>query len=167
MARTAHGEARIPLLLKVLDEAFTAKGWHGTTLSGALRGLTPRQALWRPGPGRHNIWELVLHAAYWKHVVRERLEGRGRTAFPRGPRNYPRLPDRCDAAAWKADVTLLGREHDALRRMVRRLAPARLDARVGASPWNVAEHLFGVAAHDVYHTGQVQLLKVLQKRRRP
>ena len=187
-----HGDARIRLLLQVLDGAFTAKGWQGATLSGAVRGLTVQQALWRPGgrrsrggderagilraaqgkrpaagrlpPARHNIWELVLHAAYWKHVVRERVEGGPRTAFARPPRNFPSLPPRADAAAWKADVALLKREHERLRRTVASLAPARLDAPVSRSPWVVAEQVFGIAAHDLYHTGQIQLLKALQRR---
>jgi hypothetical protein len=45
-------------------------------------------------------------------------------------------------------------------------APARLDARVGASRWVVGEQIFGIAAHDLYHTGQIQLLKALQRRER-
>ncbi len=157
-------DARIPLLLQVLDEAFLAKGWQGTTLSGAVRGLTPRQALWRPGPGRNCIWVLVLHAAYWKHVVRERVTGQPRSPFPRGARNFPPLPERPDAAAWRADVALLKREHQLMLAAVRRLPPARLSARVGTR-WNVAELIFGIAAHDLYHTGQIQLLKALQRGR--
>ncbi|HEY0351427.1 MAG TPA: DinB family protein, partial [Gemmatimonadales bacterium] len=65
----------IDLLLEMLDQAYNQKGWHGTTLRGALRGLTPKDALWRPAPRRHNIWELTLHAAYWKYAVRRRLAG--------------------------------------------------------------------------------------------
>jgi DinB family protein len=160
-----RGDARIPMLLQVLDEAFVAKGWQGTTLSGAVRGLSARQALWRPRPGRHNVWELVLHTAYWKHVVRERVTGGPRTAFPRGPRNFPRLPARPDAAAWRADLALLKRQHQLLTAAVRRLPPARLAVRVGKSPWVVAEQIFGIAAHDLYHTGQIQLLKALQRGR--
>ncbi len=163
----ARKDARIRLLLEVLDGAFTAKGWQGSTLSGAVRGLTPAQALWRPGGARsrHNIWEVVLHTAYWKHVVRERVEDRGRTPFARAPRNFPGLPARRDAAAWKADRALARRQHELLKRTVARLKPSRLDARVGGSRWRVAELIFGVGAHDLYHTGQIQLLKALQKRR--
>jgi hypothetical protein len=161
-----RGDPRIRLLLQVLDEAFAAKGWQGATLRGAVRGLGLRQALWRPSAGRHNIWELVLHTAYWKHAVRLRVEGRaGRERFPRAGRNYPRLPDRCDAAAWRADSALLQHQHELLRRAVLQLPQSRLDARVGASRWTVAEQIFGVAAHDLYHTGQIQLLKVLQRQR--
>jgi hypothetical protein len=186
-----RADARIRLLLQVLDEAFTAKGWQGTTLSGAVRGLTAKQALWRPSgdparggregavivraarrkptaasqspPARHNIWELVLHTAFWKHAVRERVEGGPRTPFPRPGHNFPRLPERADAAAWRADVAMMKRQHELLRRTVARLEPRRLDAPVGASRWRVAEQVFGVAAHDLYHTGQIQLLKALQR----
>ena len=161
----SRGDPRIGLLIQVLDEAFVAKGWQGATLSGALRGLAPRQALWRPGPGRNCIWDLVLHTAYWKHVVRQRVEGGERSAFARGPRNFPGLPERRDAAAWRADVALLRRQHQLLVATVRRLPAARLGARAGKSRWNVAEQIFGIAAHDLYHTGQIQLLKVLQRRR--
>jgi hypothetical protein len=161
-----RSDARIRLLLQVIDEAFTAKGWQGTTLSGAVRGVTARQALWRPGRGRHNIWELVLHTAYWKHVVRQRVEGDPPVPFGRSPRNFPRLPTRCDAAAWIADVDIMKRQHALLKRTVARLSPARLEARVGKSRWAVAEQVFGIAAHDLYHTGQIQLLKALQKERK-
>jgi hypothetical protein len=164
----ARGDKRIRLLLKVVDGAFVARGWQGATLSAAVRGLTVRQALWRPSGdhSRHNIWELVLHTAYWKHVVRQRVEGGRRTPFGRGPRNFPSLPPRLNASAWRADVALMKRQHQLLRRSLRRLKPSRLDAPVGGSPWKVAEQLFGVAAHDLYHTGQIQLLKALQRRRR-
>ncbi len=161
----SRGDKRIGLLLQVLDEAFAAKGWQGATLSGAVRGLTHRQALWRPRPGRHNVWELVLHTAYWKHVVRQRVGGGTSTPFPRGPHNFPRIPARADAAAWRADVALLKREHQLLIATVRDLPPSRLGARVGKSRWVVAEQIFGIAAHDLYHTGQMQLLKALARRR--
>ncbi len=161
-----RSDRRIRLLLQVLEGAFTAHGWQGTTLRGAIRGLEPRQALWRPGPARHNIWELVLHAAFWKHIVRLRIEGRpGSEPFPRAGRNFPHLPKRCDAEAWRADVALLRRQHELLTRTVRSLPPSRLDAPVGKSRWTAAEAVFGVAAHDLYHTGQIQLLKTLQRRR--
>ena len=162
-----RGDPRIRLLLQVLEQAFTAKGWQGATLGQAVRGLSPRQALWRPGPGRHNIWELVLHTAYWKHVVRQRVSGGDgeTTRFPRSPRNYPELPTRRDLAAWQADVALMKREHTLMLAVVRRLSPVRLQARIGESRWGVAEQIHGIAAHDLYHTGQIQLLRALQRAR--
>ena len=52
------------LLLASIDEAYDARSWHGTNLRGSLRGVTREQAAWRAGESRHNIWELLVHAAY-------------------------------------------------------------------------------------------------------
>ena len=67
--------------------------WHGPTVQGALRGVSAAQARWQPAPGRHSIWELVLHIAYWNYAVRHHLEPDG-PAFPRSPANWPALPAR-------------------------------------------------------------------------
>jgi len=65
----------VAVLVKTLDEAFDRKGWHGANLRGSIRGMAADTAAWRPAPGRHNIWEIVVHAAYWKYAVRRRLLG--------------------------------------------------------------------------------------------
>ncbi|HET7039097.1 MAG TPA: DinB family protein [Gemmatimonadales bacterium] len=151
----------IRLLLDVLEVAF-GRGWQGTTLSGSLRGVTPRQALWRPAPGRHNVWELALHAAYWKYVVRRRITGEtGRGGFPRSPSNWPALPESPTGAAWREDLRLLRRMHEGLLEAVAALPPRKLRARSPTGTWTYAQMIFGVAAHDVYHTGQIQLIKKL------
>jgi hypothetical protein len=154
-------DERIGLLLEILDQAFDRKGWHGTTLRGSLRGIIPEQALWRPAPGRHNIWELTVHAAYWKYAVRRRLVGDAMGSFARKPSNWPSIPAKPDGKAWKLDVRLLESEHRLLRDAVRTLPPARLEERSPQGVWTNAEEIHGIAAHDLYHTGQIQLIKKL------
>ena len=154
----------IDLLLEMLDQAFDKKGWHGTTLRGALRGVTPEEALWRPAPGRHNVWELTLHAAYWKYVVRRRLAGAAIGSFDRKPSNWPAIPDPADMRAWKRDIAVLEAEHRRLREVVSGLTPAALRLRSPRGVWTYAEEIHGVAAHDLYHTGQIQLIKRLSGR---
>jgi uncharacterized damage-inducible protein DinB len=162
-ARKQAGDPRVELLLEVLDQAFDQKGWHGTTLRGALRGMTPEEALWRPASGRHNIWELTVHAAYWKYAVRRRLTGDAAGSFPRKPSNWPAVPDVPDAAEWKQDIRLLESEHQMLREAVRTLPPAELEARSPKGVWTNAQEIHGIAAHDLYHTGQIQLIKKLMR----
>jgi DinB family protein len=151
------------LLLEILDQAFDQKSWHGTTLRGSLRGLTPAAALWRPAANRHNIWELALHTAYWKYAVRRRLAGEAIGSFDRKPNNWPDVPDPADARAWKRDVKLLEAEHRRLRETVGSLTPAQLARRSPKGVWTNAEEIHGVAAHDLYHSGQIQLIKRLMK----
>jgi hypothetical protein len=164
MARRLPRQAvdpRIELLLEILDQAFDRKGWHGTTLRGALRGVTPAQALWRPGRDRHNVWELAIHAAYWKYAVRRRLAGEAAGSFERKPSDWPDIPDPPDLRAWKKDIALLQAEHGKLRQVVSGLGAADLERRSPKGVWTYAEEIHGVAAHDLYHTGQIQLIKRL------
>ena len=153
----------IALLLRVIDQAYDQKSWHGTTLRGSLRGVTAEEALWRPRRGRHNIWELALHAAYWKYAVRRRLAGDAIGSFDRKPSNWPEIPLPRDAGAWKRDVAFLDAEHRKLRAVITDLSPAVLQKRSPKGVWTNAEEIHGVAAHDLYHTGQIQLIKRLMK----
>jgi uncharacterized damage-inducible protein DinB len=162
-ARHRGSDPRIELLLEMLDQAFDHKGWHGTTLRGSLRGVSTDEALWRPAAGRHNIWELALHTAYWKYAVRRRLNGEATASFARKPSNWPDLPSVSDAAAWKRDVAYLDQEHLLLREAIRTLPAPRLAERSPKGVWTNAEEIHGVAAHDLYHTGQIQLIKRLMR----
>jgi hypothetical protein len=151
-------------LLLMLDEAYDVRSWHGTNLRGSLRGLTPTVAAWRPGRERHNIWEMVVHAAYWKYAVRRRLTGEKRRAFPLAGSNFWLRP-LGDGSAWRAewrqDVRLLAEMHGALRDVVRIFPAARLHRQAAASRFTYAGLIRGAAAHDLYHAGQIQLLKRL------
>jgi hypothetical protein len=149
------------VLIAMIDEAFEGKAWHGPTLRGSLRGLTARQAAWRPGPHRHNIWELAVHAAYWKYAVRRRLTGEKRRTFALKGSNWFHVSGR----SWPDDVRLLMREHRELRAAILALRPAALDRRVHGRNHSAAYTIRGIAAHDLYHAGQIQLLKRLQARR--
>ena len=140
------------LLIDGIDEGYLRKAWHGPTLRGALRGVTIEQALWRPAKDRHNIWELTLHCAYWKYAVRRRLMRERRGSFPRPGSNWLALP-KPTPQAWRADLQLLADEHRALRSAVESLPAARVERAVRL--------IRGIAYHDVYHAGQIQLLKKL------
>ena len=146
-----------------LDEAFAGPSWHGPSLLTALRGVTPKQAAWRPGRGRHNIWELVVHAAYWKHVVRQRLLSRRAERFPLRGTNWFVRPS--GDRTWSDDVRLLMEEHERLREVVKRLPPRSMTRIVAHGHDTAAYTIRGIAAHDLYHAGQIQLLKRLQRGR--
>lgn len=156
-------DPRIALLLDVFDQAFDRRAWHGTALWGSIRGVDANGALWRPRRGRHNIWEVVLHTAYWKYIVRRRLTRDLQIEFPRAGSNWPALPAKPDAAAWQRDVALLKQQHRLLRAAIARFPAARLNARGWRSSWSNAAHMYGIASHDLYHAGQIQLLKVLRR----
>ncbi len=156
----------IELLLKVVDGGFDTKAWHGPTFRGALRGVGSAQAAWRASPGSHNIWELVVHAAYWKYAVRRLMTGEKRGSFSLDGSNWFLRPDAAAGTsdrAWKADCDLLGREHRLLKAAITALPDAALRRRALGKPYSLGFSIRGIAAHDLYHAGQVQLLKRLYK----
>jgi uncharacterized damage-inducible protein DinB len=154
----------IRLLLSTIDQAYDRRSWHGTNLRGSVRGLSARQAAWRPAAGRHNIWELVVHAAYWKYAVARRFTGERRGSFPlKGSNWFPR-PQVATDKAWRTDVDLLEEMHRLLRAAVEDLSPGELSRTPKGSKTSNAFILTGIAAHDLYHAGQIQLLKKLSGR---
>src|SRR6266478_883109 len=104
-------QPEIALLLDLLDEAFDKKSWHGPNLRGSIRGVSAREAAWRPAPRLHNIWEYTLHAAYWKYVVRRRITGEKRGSFVLPGSNFFERPTERTEAAWKHDIGILDAEH--------------------------------------------------------
>lgn len=152
-------------LLTALDQAYDHKSWHGTNLAGSLRGVSPELAAWRPGPGRHNVWEYAVHSAYWKYTVRRRITGEPRGSFALEGSDFFLRPEEGKAteAAWKADRALLREEHRRLREAVAGLAARDLERAPPGSTTTFRDLVLGVAAHDVYHAGQIQLLKRLAR----
>jgi len=146
-----------------VGQAYNERAWHGPNLRSAVRGLDVESALWRPAPGRHCIWELVLHCAWWKHQVIGRVTGT-RTPFPRTGSNFPPLPSRRDAAAWKADVKLLDEVHRRLLEALASLEAGSLGEAPSGQQYTREQNLVGIALHDVYHAGQVRLLRRLRGR---
>jgi hypothetical protein len=157
--------SEVELLLRLLDESYEKKAWQGPNLRGSLRGVPAKQASWRPSPGRHNIWELVLHAAYWKYAVRRMLTRERRGAFPVKGSNWFALPVPPTEEAWRRGRALLDREHRSLRKAVAGLSGSQLAKKPPGSKYSTGNLVYGVASHDVYHTGQVQLVKRLWRDR--
>jgi uncharacterized damage-inducible protein DinB len=153
----------IGLLLQIVDEAYERKAWHGPNLRGSIRGLDLRELSWRPAPGRHNIWEIVVHCAYWKYAVRRRLVGEKRGSFPLKGSNWFVRPATMTREVWRADIALLGDMHRKMREAIAGLAPKDLNKTPCGSQVRNAAIISGIAAHDVYHAGQIQLLKRLYR----
>jgi uncharacterized damage-inducible protein DinB len=151
----------IDLLLVQIDQAYNRRSWHGTNLRGSLRGVTPDQAAWRPRADRHSVQEIAVHAAYWKYVARRRLAGEKRGSFALEGSNWFARP-RADAKIWKADLRLLDDCHRRLRETVASLDPKRLRRTLGGST-TALDLVTGIIAHDLYHAGQIQLLKRMRQ----
>jgi len=108
------------------------------------------------------VWELAVHAAYWKYAVRRLLTGEKRGSFPYPGSNwFPRPEGEISDRAFKADLAVLAREHRRLVEVVSRVPARDLDRAPRGSGYSRRRLIQGAAAHDLYHAGQIQLLKRL------
>ncbi|HEY6066263.1 MAG TPA: DinB family protein [Thermoanaerobaculia bacterium] len=160
-----NGGGDLALLLRILDEGYEKKAWHGPNLKGSVRGVTVAEAVWRPGPDRHNIRDIVRHAAYWKYANRRRLTGEKRGSFPLEGSNWFPESAAPTEKAWRADVAMLDEQHRRLRDVVEALSPKALQDRSPGSRHRIDTLIYGIAAHDAYHAGQIQLVKRLYRDR--
>jgi hypothetical protein len=149
--------SEIRVLVEMLDTAFDRRSWHGANLMGAIRGVDAKAAARRRVRGRKTIWEQLLHAAYWKHRVLAyvvKKNGREPAGFGRKGSNWPAMPEHLTEAAWREDRTMLIDLHKQLRREVA-LVPSKVIASDRKLRWMIQ----GAAAHDLYHAGQIKLLR--------
>ncbi len=87
-----------------------------------------------------------------------------RGSFPLKGSNWFRRPAGAAASIdteWTTDLALLDDTHDALRAAVVRVSAADLSRTPPGKKVSNFALLSGVAAHDLYHAGQIQILKRL------
>jgi len=140
-----------------LKRAYEGKAWHGPAVREVLAGVTAEQAARRPLANAHSIWELVVHIGVWEAFVRRRLEGELITDVP-PEQDWPPMTD-ISETAWKKTLAQLEEGHAQLGKVIAALPDARLAETVQGMGYSVYYMLHGVVQHDLYHAGQIMLLK--------
>ena len=139
-----------------LRRAFDGTAWHGPSLMELLEDVDAATAAAKPLPKAHSIWELVLHVAAWDAAGCRRLSGE--TVHLTGTANFPVVP-RPAEAAWRKAVAQVRRTHGVLVKTVSALPESRLRERVPGKKYDFYFMLHGIAQHELYHAGQIAILK--------
>jgi len=143
-----------------LRRAFDGSAWHGPALLELLEDVDATTAAARLLPKIHSIWELVLHIAVWDDAGLRRLAGN--KWQPSGLANFP-LVSAPTEVAWRKAIAATKRTHDALVNTVAKLSDSRLGDRVPGKRYDFYHMLHGIAQHELYHAGQVAILKKVQE----
>jgi len=142
-----------------LRRAFDGKAWHGDSVFEILEGVTAAQAAARPIAGAHSIWELVLHIAAWDGAVRRHMTGVGVKVSAK--KNFPPVTDTSEAA-WAKALEHVRQVHEELIDTVEKFPEKSLSKPVPGKKgahYNFYYMLHGVVQHELYHAGQIALLK--------
>jgi uncharacterized damage-inducible protein DinB len=148
----------IERILDQLKRAYEGNAWHGPSVREALAGVTAAQAHARPLTNAHSIRELIQHIAVWESVGRRRLEGDRAAIEISSPEDWPPADDTSEAA-WEQAKAALDRGHQALHEAIARISEERLDEPILAGLSTVYVTVHGVIQHDLYHAGQIAMLK--------
>lgn len=136
-------------IAEMLESAFRGPAWHGPSLMEALAGVSAELAAHRQ-EGTHSIHELVLHVAAWKRTVTRRLAGE---AFE--PEDFPVPQD------WTETLRMLEDAHGGLMAAVQHLDEEQMWQIAPGRDHTISFMLQGAAMHDIYHAGQIGLLRKL------
>jgi uncharacterized damage-inducible protein DinB len=148
----------IERILDQLKRAHEANAWHGPSVKEVLADVSAAQAHARPIANGHSIYELVRHVAVWENVGRRRLEGDPAEIPISSPEDWPPADDHSEAA-WQQARAALDRGHQALVAAIKRVDESRLDEPILEGKSSVYVTLHGVIQHDLYHAGQIAILK--------
>jgi uncharacterized damage-inducible protein DinB len=146
-----------------LRRAFYGSAWHGPAVVELLEDVDAGAAAAKPLKDVHSIWELLLHVAAWDRAGLRRLGGE--KCQLKGSANFPRVPAPTDPA-WREAVAMAKRTHDTLVETVAALSDKRLRDQVPGKRYDFYHMLHGIAQHELYHAGQMAILKKAQLSKR-
>jgi uncharacterized damage-inducible protein DinB len=144
-------------LVDQIRRAFEGDAWHGPSVQELLKEIPAERAAAHPLPGRHSIWELVLHMTAWKDVVIRRLAGDPIDKLP-PEQDWPAIGDR-SPQAWAKAKEQLQQTHRRLIEAASLLSDAQITGLVPGKPYTAYYLLHGIVQHDLYHAGQIALLR--------
>lgn len=146
----------IPRILDQMDRAFSGDAWHGPSLMALLDGISAEVASTHLLPRAHSIWEIVHHVRAWNSIVQRRLKNEAVEVTPE--MDWPPVWEATEVA-WKRALDDLNESRARLRQAVEQLQEARLQEKPGNSRDSCYVMLHGLVQHDLYHAGQVAVLR--------
>jgi uncharacterized damage-inducible protein DinB len=158
--KTKRDSSEAARIADQLRRAFDGEAWHGPALLELLKDVDAATAAARPLPDVHSIWELVLHVAAWDNAGLRRLAGE--PAKLKGKANFPDVPASPTEDAWHEAVAATKRTHETLVETVAGLTEKRLRDQVPGKPYDFYHLFHGIAQHELYHAGQIAVLKKVQ-----
>lgn len=143
-------------LIFQLENTFSGRPWYGNALMTTLEDIAPEKAT-KLLEGR-SILRLARHMLAWRTFVLHKLQGDEAYDIKIGSeQDWPSG----DRPGWPETLQALRDNQAQLLEMLRQFPEEKLLERVPKREYRYAAMLEGLVQHDVYHLGQISLLKKL------
>ena len=146
----------VELIKDQLEKAFYGGAWHGPSVLEALENINAGAAFSKPVNGAHSIWEIVLHLTTWQDYIRRRILGE--QYYPSPEDDWPEVNDKSQAA-WESSISNLKAGMKDILEVLPGLKPDKLNDEIPGKNCTYYTALHGLIQHDIYHAGQIVLLK--------
>ncbi len=143
-------------LINLMHRAFYGEAWHGPSVMEALEGVTGRAARERPLSKAHNIWEITAHLSSWEEYAL--WKAAGNSDNPPDHKDWPEIGSTMESD-WKNLLTRVKRIHEDLEKALRGFSDEELQGIVPGRQDSFYVLLNGILQHNLYHAGQISLLK--------
>ena len=150
--------SEIARIAQLLEETFEGTPYYGRSVLGTLEPVTADIAIRKPTWSAHSIWELVTHLTAELNYARTVIEGKDPGPWIEGQTTWPPITDTAEGA-WRQAIQDLTHANRELVRIVRQLDDAILDKNAIRVQSSFYVMLHGTLQHNVYHAGQISLLK--------
>jgi uncharacterized damage-inducible protein DinB len=138
-------------IINTLKHTFEKNAWHGPAVLEVLEGITDEHAHQKIGDS-HSIIQLVTHMTAWRNYVIEKLNGNDAFELT-DEQNFP------DEKNWNQAVANLIASQQKLITALSTTSVEKLNEKVPGREFKFYVMLHGIIHHDVYHIGQIQLIK--------
>lgn len=145
----------VEIMADQIRRAFWGESWHGPSVVEVLAGVSAEDAASHPIPGAHSIWEIVLHMTAGYRMVLRRV--RGEQVQYSLEEGWPPVPA-SSSEAWLESQHTLEELNRQLQSAVRAFPAERLSQGLG-SEYSAYTQFCGAPQHDLYHMGQITMLK--------
>ncbi|NBA84356.1 DinB family protein [Emticicia sp. CRIBPO] len=144
---------------ELLNASFHGGAWHGPSVLEVTKGLKVKEAAFKAG-NVHTIAELIYHMTSWRIFVLKRFQGDAEYNIENEKMNWGNF-DKIDAFELETLMMEMTLSHDELIKELESKNDDFLNEIVPGSEYNYYTLIHGIIQHDLYHTGQMAILKKL------
>ena len=152
-------KTEVTRIQQLLNASWNGRMWHGTNLKEVLKGVDTEKAFRKPAAGAHNIYELVMHMHCWRNFVFQHLTGHADfKVILNSADDWPVDYEKTEAQ-WNTALQLLEQSQNQVADAFSKFDETQLDESMHGRKFSWYDFIHGLIQHDIYHSGQIAILK--------